>query len=340
MRVAVSQRWLWIGLGVAALGLLAWQIATASGGTPDPTEARRLSDGAVVVDSGILVLREGLECILVLAAVTASLFGANKALRRPVALGGLAAFGATVVTWFAAAWFIGELGWDGLQIQAATGLLAIVVLLVVMNWFFHNVYWTGWISHHHKRRKRLLAAASDDDIGRRRLYWGMGLLGFSIVYREGFEIVLFLQNLRLQHGAGIVLAGAGLGLALTLGVGAVTFAFQQKLPYKKMLIATGILLAVVLVVMVGEEVQEMQLAGWLPTTTVGVAIPGWMGLWLAVFPTVEGLVAQALALVLVLGSYFLAEELRVKRPRRAQARARAQGRAVEAPARRAPEATA
>src|ERR1700742_5244020 len=60
----------------------------------------------------------------------------------------------------------------------------------------------------------------------------------------------------------------------------------------------------------------MHLAGCLPETTVALAIPGWVGLWFAVFPTVEGLVAQALAAALVLGSYFGAEYWRVKRPRR------------------------
>ena len=83
-----------------------------------------------------------------------------------------------------------------------------------------------------------------------------------------------------------------------------------------MLVATGVLLGFVLVVMVGESAQEMQLAGWLPTTTSAFALPGWIGLVVRVFPTVETLTAQALAAALVLGSYFLAEHLRVRRPRR------------------------
>jgi high-affinity iron transporter len=82
-----------------------------------------------------------------------------------------------------------------------------------------------------------------------------------------------------------------------------------------MLVATGVLLGFVLLVMVGESIQELQLAGWLPTHSIGVAFPGWMGLWLALFPTVEGIVAQALAAALVIGSYFLAEHVRVRRPR-------------------------
>ena len=71
-----------------------------------------------------------------------------------------------------------------------------------------------------------------------------------------------------------------------------------------------------LVVMVGESVQEMQLAGWLPTTSIGIALPGWMGLWFAIFPTVEGIAAQVLAAGLVVGSYAVARELKVHRPRR------------------------
>jgi high-affinity iron transporter len=69
--------------------------------------------------------------------------------------------------------------------------------------------------------------------------------------------------------------------------------------------------------MVGESVQELQLAGWLPTHSLGITFPGWTGLWLAFFPTVEGVLAQLLAAGLVVGSYFVAEEIRVRRPRRA-----------------------
>ena len=92
-----------------------------------------------------------------------------------------------------------------------------------------------------------------------------------------------------------MLEGVGLGLALTVAVGAVTFALQRRLPYKRMLVATGVLLGFVLLVMVGESVQELQLAGWLPAHSIGVAFPGWVGLWFAAFPTVEGVAAQVLA---------------------------------------------
>jgi high-affinity iron transporter len=135
------------------------------------------------------------------------------------------------------------------------------------------------------------------------------LLGFTSLYREGFEVVLFLQSYNLRLGGGVVLKGTLLGLALTGMVAVLTFVLQQRLPYRKMLIATGILLGVVLLVMVGEQAQEMQRAQWIPTTPIAFLethIPGWMGLWFAVFPTVETLVAQMIAAALVIGSYFAA----------------------------------
>lgn len=301
----------WLLMGAAALGLLVYLAVTARGGPVDPTENGHLSHGAVIINSALLVLREGLEAILVLAAVTASFMGANRSKRRPVAIGATVSLGATVLTWFVAVWIIGSLGAPALDVQAATGLLAVVVLLVVMNWFFHRVYWTGWIAAHHRRRRALLAGGAGAS-----LTFGLLLLGFTSVYREGFEIVLFLQALRVKYGGAVVLQGVALGAAFTAVVGVLTFVAHHKLPYKRMLVLTGALLGVVLVVMVGESAQEMQLAGWLPTTQLGFSFPGWVGTWFALFPTVQTLVAQALAAAAVIGSYVVAEEVRVRRPRR------------------------
>src|SRR5207248_1728694 len=148
-----------------------------------------------------------------------------------------------------------------------------MVLLVVMNWFFHRVYWTGWIAHHNKRRKDLIGSAGS--VSARRTLLGLALLGFTSVYREGFEVVLFLQNLRLRYGSGVVLEGVLLGLVFVAAIGYATFFLQRRLPYRRMLVATGVLLGLVLLVMVGESVQEFQQAGWLATTPINVAIPGW-----------------------------------------------------------------
>jgi len=302
-----------IGIFATALcvvAMLVWQGVTAQG-APDPMRPNT-SPTVAFLDIGVLVFREGLECILVLAAITASMTGVNRSHRRPVALGAGAAFITSLITWFIAVRIVGSLSdnMSALDLQAVTGLLAVIVLLVIMNWFFHKIYWGGWIRAHNRRRKALLENARGGiEISQRHLWWGLILLGFTSLYREGFEVVLFLQSYNLRLGGGVVLKGALLGIVLSGIVAVLTFVLQQRLPYRKMLITTGILLGVVLLVMVGEQAQEMQLTHWIPTTQIsGLAnvIPPWMGMWFAIFPTVETLVAQLIAAVLVIGSYYAA----------------------------------
>ena len=79
------------------------------------------------------MFREGLECILVLAAVTANMTGTKQTYQRPVVTGATAALFATLVTWLIAVRIIDSLSENmpALEVQAATGLVAILVLLVV-----------------------------------------------------------------------------------------------------------------------------------------------------------------------------------------------------------------
>jgi high-affinity iron transporter len=270
-----------------------------------------MSSTAAVIEIGILVFREGLECILVLAAITASMTGSDEEYQRPVTIGAGIAFAATLVTWQIALRAVDDLGakMSALDIQAATGLLAILILLLVMNWFFHRVYWTNWISAHNNRKRELLKNEGQLK-GKLRIIWGMGLLGFTSLYREGFEVVLFLQSYRLKFGGAIVFYGLLLGLLMSGVIAVLTFVAHRRLPYKKMLVLTGVMLAVVLLVMVGEQVQEMQLARWWPTTEIPwleSSIPSWMGTWFSIFPTIETLSAQAVAGLLVFGSYVAAK---------------------------------
>ncbi len=309
-RLSVVVKLLVVFAILAVLAMMVWQ-GVAVGGSPDPTAANT-SPTVAALDIAVLVFREGLECILVIAAITASMTGERRAYRRPVAWGAGLAFIATLVTWMIAVRIIHSLmdNVSALNLQAATGLLAVVVLLVIMNWFFHKIYWGGWIRAHNRRRKSLL------DNGRSaqtRMVWGLILLGFTSLYREGFEVVLFLQTYYLRLGGGVVLKGTLLGLILSGFVAVLTFVLQQRLPYRQMLVTTGILLGGVLLVMVGEQAQEMQLAHWISTTPVpGLTnvIPDWAGLWFAVFPTYETLAAQLLAAIIVVGSYYAARRVR------------------------------
>jgi high-affinity iron transporter len=300
--------WVLIAVGLVVASILVWQGITAHG-APDPTVANttRISG---IFDIGVLVFREGLECILVLSAIMANMVGERESHRKPVTTGAGVGFIVTIVTWFVAVGIISDLNQSvpALDLQAGTGLLAVIVLLVVMNWFFHKVYWGGWICFHNRRKRDLQAGAKNSQITKRSLVWGLGLLGFSSLYREGFEVVLFLQGYYLKMGWKPVLFGALIGLIFSGLVGVLTFVAHRRLPYRKMLVLTGILLGAVLLVMVGEQAQEMQLAHWIPTTKVDwlSGIPDWAGVWFSVYPTVETLVAQFLAALVVVGSYFLA----------------------------------
>ncbi len=291
------------------IAVLVWQ-AVAMQGAPDPS-LKNLSAGAVILSCAVLVFREGLEAILVLAAITAAIKrDGRKNSVAGIAAGSALGIIATIATWFLVVEILSSIQLPELDIQAGTGLLAIIVLLIVMNWFFHKVYWTGWISYHTNRRKNLLQAHNNNTF---RIFRGFALLGFTAIYREGFEIVLFLQQLRLEAGTNIVLTGTAIGVFLTAIVAVLTFMANKHLPYKKMLILTGVLLGIVLLVMVGESVQEMQQAGWMPVTPINISIPSWIGVWFAVFPNMQGLISQIIAVVIVLGSYFFAQYMRLAR---------------------------
>jgi high-affinity iron transporter len=280
--------------------------------------AATLGDSAnkatVVTNSAIIVFREGLEAVLILAAITASFVGVRRRLRRPVLVGAAGGLLVSVLTWVLAQTLLKSLERYGEKLEAVVGMIAIGVLLLIMNWFFHRVYWSEWIGRFHRRRRELLRDERAGFLSAQVL--GLALLGLTSVYREGFETVLFLQSLELSAGTVTVLEGAGLGLGATLLVAVLTFALQRKLPYKKMLIATGALIAIVLVVMVGQTTRTMQGTGWLPITPAPFDVPYWAGLWFGVFPTWETLVAQVAAFVFVIGSYFLAQEVKVKRSQR------------------------
>jgi high-affinity iron transporter len=282
--------------------------------------AGALGEGATaataVTNAAVIVFREGLEAVLILAAVMASLSGAARTQRRPMLLGALLALVASVVTFILARTVLTELAHYGEKLEAIVGLIAIAVLLLVLNWFFHRVYWTGHISKFHKRRRRLLGVAAGGVLSAQVV--GFVLLGFSTVYREGFETVLFLQALELNSGLPVVLEGVALGSLAVAAVAVSTFVLERKLPYKKMLIVTGVLLTFVLMVMMGKTVRIMQGVGWVPITPIDVNLPYWSGIWLGLFPTVETMLAQLAGGVFVIGSYLVAERLK-HRPRKRSA---------------------
>jgi high-affinity iron transporter len=276
---------------------------------------RTIGKDTVVADAAVIVFREGLEAVLILAAITASFVGERRRLRRPVLFGALLGLGATAITYAVAQALVNALGDGGLRLQAITGLIAIAVLLLVTNWFFHRVYWSEWLGRFHRRRRAIERFDRFGFLSGQLV--GFALLGLTSVYREGFETVLFLQNLQVSAGSQATALGIAIGLGGTLAVGFVTFKLERKLPYKKMLIATGVLIGLVLAVMVGTTVHSLQGLGWLPSTPTGFDLQLWWGQWLGAYATWEGIGAQLSALLVVYGSYALARGLQLRRHKRA-----------------------
>lgn len=270
---------------------------------------------AVATNAAIIVFREGLEAVLILASLMGSLkIGEQRKYRKPLWWGAASALLATVLTWVLMRGVLQQFARYGERLEAIVSLIAIGVLLLITNWFFHKVYWTGWMANFHAQKKRIIGGTAG-------LMLGLIALGFTSIYREGFETVLFLQALVLEAGTSVVLGGVALGLAGTLLVGFLVFALQAKLPHKKMLIVTGIMIGGVLLVMVGNTTHVLQLVGWLPLHPIrNLSLPYWTGLWFGLFATWEGIGLQLAAATFVIGSYFLAERLQHRKNAPAPAR--------------------
>ncbi|MFC4639860.1 FTR1 family protein [Deinococcus hohokamensis] len=274
-----------------------------------------VAPAAVATNAGIIVFREGLEAVLILAALMGSLRKPSVVhLRRPMWLGAAGAGVATAATWFVMQGALSLLGRYGEKLEAVVSLVAIGVLLLIMNWFFHQVYWTDRMAAFQKHKHELTHGGA----AMRAQWLGLAVLGFTSIYREGFETVLFLQSLVLQAGVASVLGGTALGLAAVVGVGVLVFRLQAKLPMKKLLVWTGMLICAVLGVMVGNTVHTLQLVGWLPVHPLPVNLPGWLGLWLGLHATWEGVVLQVLSVAAVIGSFFAAEAIKERELRARQ----------------------
>ena len=160
---------------------------------------------SVVTNTAIIVFREGLEAVLILAALTAGMVGAQRRFRRPLLIGAVGALVASVATFVVAQTVLESLTRYGEKLEAVVSLVAIAVLLLIMNWFFHKVYWSEHLAGLHGRKKTLLRGAGLTAAAAQVA--GLAMLGFTAVYREGFETVLFLQAIVLEAGVGPVARG-------------------------------------------------------------------------------------------------------------------------------------
>ncbi len=247
-----------------------------------------------------IVAREGMEAVVVLAALLAGLRGAHQAgTRKGIAAGAWLALAATGLTFWLSQTILRSLAHYGEKLEAVVSILAVFILFIVTNWVFHKFYWVGW----NAKIRSLSKAAQGVET---RAWEKLALLGvgFLTVYREGFETALFLQSLLMDGNPAAAGVGIAAGALFIVAIGALTFRFGVKLPYRKLLVVTGVLVVSIMVSFLGSTVRLFQTVSWLPVHPVpGLHLPNWTGLWLGLYPSWEGLLIPPLALVYVGGAW-------------------------------------
>jgi high-affinity iron transporter len=247
-----------------------------------------------------IVAREGLEAIIILAALMAGLRGVEYAgTRKGIAGGAWMGLAVTAVTFWLSRTIIHSLTRFGEKLEAVVSVFAVIILFIVTNWVFHRVYWVGWNS------KLRSLSKSAQDVSSTRWEW-LALLGvgFLTVYREGFEMALFLQSLLLEGSKSAVILGSLVAVIFLVAIGTLTFRYGVKLPYRKLMVLTGGLVVSIMVTFLGSTVRLFQTVNWMPIHPVySLHLPNWMGLWLGLYPSWEGLLIPPLALVYVGGMW-------------------------------------
>ncbi|MDD2049450.1 cytochrome c/FTR1 family iron permease [Pseudomonas putida] len=253
--------------------------------------------------SGLLILlREGLEAILVLAAILAFLrnTGQQSAVRS-VNIGWGLALLAGFGTWALAAYVIDVGGAQRELLEGCTALFASVMVLWLGVWMHdrrHAAAWQNYI-------KSSLVSGG----GR----FGFALLAFFSVYRELFEVILFYETLWLQAGPGghqAVLAGGATALVLLVGLAWVILRGSAKLPLALFFSINAALLCALSVVFAGHGVKALQEAGVFGTRPVAFFDFDWLGIHADAYSLAAQVVAL-LAIAILYGRSRLAEKRRV-----------------------------
>ena len=256
------------------------------------------------INSALIILREGLEATLILAAILAMLkvMDARAAIRY-IHLGWILALVMGGLTWLATQTILTLSGQHRESMEGFISIFAAVALFYVGYWLHTRSEAKRWQAFIQDKVKNSLSSKS---------IFGLMGISFFAVYREAFEVVLFYQALWLQnensHQA--VLWGFVAGLATLV---AATFGILKlglKVPLKYFFGATGTLLYIVAFVFAGNGIKELQAAGWVPTTPLNFPLQAPL---LGIHPTVESLAAQGI----MLGAFIITSIWMVRERRKA-----------------------
>jgi high-affinity iron transporter len=239
------------------------------------------SNASAFLGALTILLREGLEALLIVVAMLAFLNKAERPeLTRPVHLGWTGALAAGVLTWWVATSLISVSGASRELTEGFGSLLAAAVLLFVGIWMHGKAQAGQWQRYIREKLHNALARDSR---------WFLFSLAFIAVYREVFETILFFTAMAAEGSIGGLVAG---GLVGCVALGAIALAmlrFSQSLPIGKFFSYSSALVAILAVVLAGKGVAALQEAGLLPIDPLAV-LPR-ISL-LGLFPTVQGIAVQ------------------------------------------------
>ncbi len=250
------------------------------------------SDAATFLGAFTILLREGLEALLIVVAMLAFLRKAERAeMVRPVHLGWIAALAGGLATWWAATHLVSISGADRELTEGFGSILAAVILLFVGIWMHGKAQADEWQRY---IREKIGQALS------RKSAWFLFGLSFIAVYREVFETILFFTALSAEGRLAPLAGGAAAAAALLAAIAVAMFRFSRKLPIAKFFAYSSALIAVLAVVLAGKGVAALQEAGMIGVTPLGWAPRVEI---LGLYPTLEGLLAQAATLAVLLAGF-------------------------------------
>jgi high-affinity iron transporter len=266
--------------------------------------ADRPSPMSLFVTSFFLLVREGFEAILIVAALMTFLAKAGASeRRRDVARGAWLAVAASLLTWALVELLFQVTPGQGDAIEGGTLLLAAVVLFYVSYWLLSKIEaakWTAFV-----RGKMQSALSSGSGVA-------LSAVAFLAVYREGFETILFYKALFTSAGASTVPVLAGIAVG-SVGLVVVYMVINQlglRVAMKPFFAVTGVMLYYMAFVFAGKGIAELQEGRILPLTVIVRAprIPV-----LGSYPTLESLAVQGLLLALAILAAFWAMRSRPSR---------------------------
>jgi len=266
-----------------AIAIMAIAMLLFSGTAFAQEENKESSEGGLI-ESFTIIVREGLEAILIIAAIIAYLV-ATKHEKKVSAVyygAGLAIIASIATALILEAVFASAEA-PRETLEGATMLLAAGVMLYVTNWFLGKMEHQKWAAYIKGKVSDALSSQS---------VLALGAVSFLAVYREGFETVLFYKA--LTSGA-TDLTGITAGFILGIAALAVLFVLivriEKRLPLHIVFGATSAILFLLSVKFAGKGVHELQEAGIVSETALGV-VPKISDL--GIYPTAETLGIQAL----------------------------------------------